>query len=181
MMSQHSAKCIKGMLLAGVLAASMPVSAAFAQAAQGQVKGGEAQLATPSPAPSTAPKAVPPAPAVARSDRGMKFYKRLYGIDNLAVRVTASGALLRFSYRVVDANKATVVNDKTLPPYLIDEKTGAKLVIPMMEKVGTLRQTSTPQNGREYWMVFSNKGVIQRGNRVDIVIGSFHVEGLVAE
>jgi hypothetical protein len=180
-MSHHSAKCIKGMLLAGVLASSIAVFIAFAQPAQGQDKTGEAQPATPSPAPSTSHKSVPPAPAVSRSDRGMKFYQRLYGIDDLAVRVTASGALLRFSYRVVDANKAKMVNDKTLPPYLIDERTGTKLVVPMMEKVGTLRQTSTPQNGREYWMVFSNKGVIQRGSRVDIVIGRFHVEGLVAE
>ena len=176
-MSQHLAKCTKGMLLAGVLASSMAVPA-FAQTAQGQVKTGEAQAGTPSPPPS---KAVPPAPAVARSDRGMKFYKRLYGIDNLAVRVTASGALLRFSYRVVDANKAQVVNDKNLTPYLIDERTGAKLVVPMMEKVGLLRQTSTPQNGQEYWMAFSNKGLIKRGDHVDIVIGNFHVEGLVAE
>jgi len=180
-MSQHLAKCTKGMLLAGVLASSMAVSVASAQTAQGQVKTGEAQPGTPFPPPATAPKAVPPAPAVARSDRGMKFYKRLYGIDNLAVRVTASGALLRFSYRVVDANKAQVVNDKNLNPYLIDERTGAKLVVPMMEKVGLLRQTSTPQNGQEYWMAFSNKGLIKRGDHVDIVIGNFHVEGLVAE
>jgi hypothetical protein len=180
-MFMNPTKSIRGMLLAGVLASSITVFIAFAQPAQGQDTTGEAQPSTISPSPSTFLNAVLPTLAVARSDRGSSVYKKLYGVDKLVVRVTASGALLRFSYHVLDANKAKVVNDKTLTPYLIDERTGVRLVIPMMEKVGLLRQTSAPQNGQEYWMAFSNKGLIKHGDRVDIVIGSFRVEGLVAE
>ena len=110
------------------------------------------------------------------------LYQRLWGIDNIQVRETSSGSLLRFSWRVVDANKAKVLSDKKATPYLIDERTGAALQVPTMEKVGQLRQTSTPQNGREYWMVFSNKGTfVKPGSHVGIVIGSFHLNGLVVQ
>ena len=48
-----------------------------------------------------------------------------------------------------------------------------------MEKVGQLRQSSPPEAGKQYWMVFSNKGnVVQRGDRVTITIGRFVAQGL---
>jgi hypothetical protein len=55
-------------------------------------------------------------------------------------------------------------------------------VIPEMENIGKLRQTTAPEEGKEYWMVFSNKGdVVKAGDRVDVVIGVFHADGLVVE
>jgi hypothetical protein len=57
-----------------------------------------------------------------------------------------------------------------------------KLVVPAMEKVGKLRQVSAPQTGKMYWMTFSNKGrPVKPGDRVNIVIGNFHANGLVVE
>jgi transcription elongation factor len=57
-----------------------------------------------------------------------------------------------------------------------------KLVIPEMEKVGKLRQSSTPIAGRSYWMAFSNSGRrVRPGDRVDVQIGHFHAENLVVE
>jgi len=45
-----------------------------------------------------------------------------------------------------------------------------------------LRQSSTPEMGKTYWMAFSNKGgVVKRGDRVDIVIGQFRAEGLIVD
>ena len=35
-------------------------------------------------------------------------YRRLWGIDNIHVRSTASGSLIRVSYRVVDSDKANI-------------------------------------------------------------------------
>jgi hypothetical protein len=152
------------------------------QAAQGNDKTVAAQRAAIAPTASPAPEARPPASAVARSQRGAEFYRKRWGIDNVIVRATASGILIRFSYRVVDAEKAALINDKSKPPYLIEEKTGIALQIPQMEKVGQLRQTAKPENGREYWMAFSNKAkFIKPGSRVDIVIGSFRINDLVVE
>jgi hypothetical protein len=51
-----------------------------------------------------------------------------------------------------------------------------------MEKVGQLRQSSTPEAGKSYWMAFSNSGrPVKRGDRVTIAIGQFKVEGLLVE
>ena len=103
-----------------------------------------------------------------------------WGIDDIVVRETASGSLIRFSYRVVDAEKAKILSDKKAAPYLIDEKDGLALQIPELEQVGQLRQVATPQNGREYWMAFSNKGrQVKAGSHVTVMIGLFRAEGLV--
>jgi hypothetical protein len=85
-------------------------------------------------------------------------------------------------YKVIDADKAGMLNDKRWNPYLVDEATGAKLGIPEMEKVGKLRQTAPPKNGQVDWMVFGNPGqLVKAGNRVDVVIGDFRADGMVVE
>jgi len=172
----------KKMLLAGLLAGSIFFSSALTKGAQGNDKTVAAQPASAASIASPVPRGTAPPPAVAKSQRGADFYRKRWGIDNIIVRATASGVLIRFSYRVVDAYKAALINDKTKPPYLIEEKTGLALQIPAMEKVGQLRQTAKPENGREYWMAFSNKSkFIKPGSRVDIVIGSFRINDLVVE
>jgi len=108
------------------------------------------------------------------------YYRTMWGVDKLEVKPVSSGEMIRFSYRIVDVNKAKVLNDKKAAPQLIDQKSRASLVVPTMEKIGQLRQSSTPEEGREYWMLFSNKGnYVQPGNRVDVVIGAFRAEGLI--
>ena len=90
--------------------------------------------------------------------------------------------MIRFSYRIINAQKAAALNDKKATPYLIDESANVKLVVPTMEKVGQLRQSGTPETGKSYWMVFSNKGgFVKRGDRVSVQIGKFSVDGLVVE
>ncbi len=117
-----------------------------------------------------------------QSTRQALMYRRLWGLEDIHVRVTASGSLVRLSYRVVDAGKAATLNDKKATPYLIDEKNGRALQVPLLEKVGLLRQVPTPLNGREYWMAFSNKGrFVKRGSRVEVLIGKVRISGLIVE
>jgi hypothetical protein len=109
-------------------------------------------------------------------------YRLVWGIDSLSVRLVESGELVRFTYRILDPAKARVLNDKQAEAKLDDPKAGVSLVVPTMEKVGQLRQTSTPEAGRSYWMTFSNKGRhVARGDRVDVVIGSFRANNLVVD
>jgi hypothetical protein len=50
-----------------------------------------------------------------------------------------------------------------------------------MEKV-RLRQSMTPENGKTYWMVFSNKGNhVKAGHQVSVVIGQVRIDGLVVQ
>ena len=121
-----------------------------------------------------------PVPSLLPSAR--RFYQQVWGIDILGVKPVSSGSLLRFSYRVLDPQKARTLNDKKSAPVLIDYRTHAALVVPTMEKVGQLRQTPTPEAGREYWMLFSNKGnLVGPGSRVDVVIGTFRASGLIVQ
>jgi hypothetical protein len=114
--------------------------------------------------------------------REQLYYRGLWGIDSLKVKYTESGEILRFTYRVVDPAKAAPLNDKKAEPVLYDPQAGVKLVVPQMEKVGKLRQTSTPIAGMSYWMAFSNSGRrVKPGHRVNIEIGNFHAMNLVVE
>lgn len=114
--------------------------------------------------------------------RAGNYYRLVWGVDSLAVKWAESGEVIRFTYRVLDADKAKALNEKQNEPSLIDPRAGVKLVVPALENVGQLRQSSTPENGKAYWMVFSNKGrLVKRGDRVAVVIGSFHADGLVVD
>ena len=114
--------------------------------------------------------------------QALRYYEGVWGVDSLTVKYTESGEIIRFSYRVLEPEKAAALNDKKSEPSLIDPQAGVKLVIPQMEKVGKLRQSSTPIAGKQYWMAFSNSGRrVRPGHRVDVQIGNFRAQGLVVE
>ena len=110
------------------------------------------------------------------------YYQGAWGVGDLHVKVAESGALIRFDYQVLDPQKAVALNNKQVEPVLYDAQAGVKLVIPELEKVGKLRQSSTPKAGMTYWMAFSNPtNAVKRGHRVDVVIGQFRADNLVVE
>jgi len=115
--------------------------------------------------------------------RAEMFYEGVWGIDSLNVKWTESGEMVRFSWRVLNPQKAAPLNDKKHEPALQDPQAGVSLVVPQMEKVGQLRQASQNiEAGKSYWMAFSNAGRrVKRGDRVNVVIGNFRAEGLVVE
>jgi hypothetical protein len=116
------------------------------------------------------------------SRRAGVYYGLVWGVDSLGVKAVESGEIIRFSYHVLDAGKAKALNDKKAEPSLIDPQAGVKLVVPSLEQVGQLRQSSTPEAGKSYWMAFSNSGrLVKRGDRVSVVIGEFRADGLVVE
>jgi hypothetical protein len=116
------------------------------------------------------------------SRRAEMYYETAWGVGELHLKTTESGALIRFTYRVIDPYKATALSDKRAEPQLIDTQAGVKLVVPQMEKIGKLRQSSTPKAGMTYWMAFSNPThVVRPGHRVDVIIGNFRADGLIVE
>ncbi len=155
----------KGMLLAGILAGSFCLSPAVAQ--------------SPAPAGQAATAGANVKHVARFSQRAQMYYESVWGIDSLKVKYTESGEMIRFSWRVLDPAKAALLNDKKAEPSLIDPQAGVSLVVPEMEKVGKLRQNSTPVAGQSYWMAFSNKGrLVKPGHRVAIVIGQFRADWL---
>ena len=116
------------------------------------------------------------------SRRAELYYEAVWGVSELRVKVAESGEMIRFNYRVLDPEKAAALNDKKAKPELDDAQAQVKLSVPQMEKIGDLRQSSTPKAGMTYWMAFANPTlVVKRGHRVDIVIGPFRANNLVVE
>ena len=139
------------------------------------------QTAAASAKPASSPKPVHYQPE-RFAGRAGQYYRLVWGVDSLSVKWAESGEVIRFTYRVLDPAKAKTLSDKRLEPSLVDEKAHVKLVVPTMDKVGKLRQTTTQEPGKMYWMLFSNKGgYVKRGDRVNVVIGTFHANGLVVD
>jgi hypothetical protein len=140
---------------------------------------------TPAPK-ATGQPAVPRRTSRYRPDRfagrAGSYYRLVWGVDSLRVKWAESGEVLRFTYRVLDPSKAQTLNDKKNEPVLNAPEAGVQLVVPSMENVGQLRQSAPPEEGKSYWMVFSNKGrLVKRGAHVNVVIGAFHADGLVVD
>ncbi len=158
------------MLLAGVLASGILV---FAEVNQSTPASGN------SPAATAAPYGHRPAKFPLRATA---YFGLVWGVDSLRVKYVESGEIIKFTYRVLDPDKAKALNDKKAEPALYDAAAGVSLVVPSLEKVGQLRQSSTPIEGRAYWMAFSNRGRrVKPGDRVSVVIGQFRADGLVVE
>ncbi len=157
------------MLIAGVLASGILFSTAHAQTVAAATK----------PQPAGAPSHYQPNRF---SKRARLYYDVVWGVDSLSVKLVESGEVVRFAYRVLDPERAKILNDKKLEPSLIDPRARVKLVIPELENIGKLRQSGKPEAGKSYWMAFSNKGrLVKPGDRVSVVIGTFRADGLVVQ
>lgn len=111
-----------------------------------------------------------------------------WGIKLLGIRLTAAGYALDFRYKVLDPRKAApLVQRRFSPvPYVIVERTGAKLGVPFTEKAGSLRSSVTTadqiRRGRNYTALFANPGRHARiGDRVTVAFGGFRAEHLVVQ
>ena len=181
--------CIRGkheILLARWLAGSLAAlsifpSALMAQQSQPPATPARKNAVLSTPAGST-PVRKQNLRSVSLSPKARDFYQLNWGVDALAVKAVESGQMIRFSYYVLNASKAAPLNDKKSNPVLVDPQARVSLIVPSMENVGQLRQSSTPEAGKSYWMVFSNKGsLVKPGDRVSVQIGKFHVDGLQVE
>jgi hypothetical protein len=160
----------KWMALAALFASSMLIGSVSAQSS--------------APANRTVAATSPQNPMLANrvSRREAAYFGLFWGVDSLRVKAVESGELIRFSYHVLDATKAKSLNDKKIDAFLELPTAQIRLVVPSLEKVGQLRQTSTSEAGKSYWMAFSNPGrTVKRGDRVNIAIGQFHADGLMVE
>jgi len=132
-------------------------------------------------------EAAPPArhsPYIAAQHLGSAAvsYVLQWGVDSMQAHQTNAGNLIRFSYRVVDTNKAKVLIDKAAAPLMVAPRTKVALQVPVMDKVGPLRQSTELETGKTYWMVFSNKGgLVKPGDHVSVLVGKFRVDGLVVQ
>ena len=104
------------------------------------------------------------------------------GMQVTAVRLSASGHMIDFRYRITDSDKASGLLKRGEATFLIHEASGAKLPV-SNTKYGPMRQTAVkPQANRIYFILFSNStAIVKPGDKVTVVIGDFKVEHLTVE
>jgi len=105
-----------------------------------------------------------------------------WGIQILSIRLSANDHMLDFRYRVIDPEKAHMLTQKQINPYLIDQATGKKLNV-ARTRLGPMRQTTVkPISGRNYAILFGNTNkMVKAGSKVTVVIADFKAENLVVE
>jgi hypothetical protein len=150
---------------------------------QARAAGEEPQRAAAHPlATSVAPRKPAPHRSFTLSRKARQYFTAAWGIDELKVSRVASGNLIRFNYRVLDPAQAAPLGDRRATPVLYAPRARALLSVPVMEKIGPLRQVGTFKAGQAYWITFSNKGnLVRPGDRVNVVVGQFHAHGLLVE
>ncbi len=124
-----------------------------------------------------------PAVTEARAISGPKDIAENWGIEIVGIKLSAAGYVLDFRYRVLDPEKARPILERKAIRYLVDQDTGAKMLVPSSPKTGPMRQTTLkPEVGRVYFIVFSNpRGLVKAGEKVTVVIGDFRAQDLVVK
>lgn len=119
----------------------------------------------------------PPEPAV---DHAAAAMREQWGIEISSVRLSAGGYIIDFRYKVFDPVKAKALAARENKPYLIDQASGYKLLVPNTPKLGPLRQTTKKlKKGTIYFALFANPGrLVKSGSKVTVVIGEFRVENI---
>lgn len=131
---------------------------------------------------ASAPSANQPAAETAAAAAEPLDLAAQWGVEVTSIRMTANDHMIDYRYRVLDADKATDLFKRQIKPKLIHQETGKVLVVPETAKLGPLRNSNTPQEGKIYWMFFGNAGdLVKAGDKVTVVIGEFRVEDLVVE
>ncbi len=122
------------------------------------------------------------AAAAAAAEAKAKKLAEQWGIEVTSIRLSANDHMIDYRYRVLDAQKATDLFKRQIKPHLIHQKSEKVLSVPETAKLGPLRNSNTPQEGKIYWMFFGNAGqLVKAGDKVTVVIGEFRVEDLVVE
>ena len=106
-----------------------------------------------------------------------------WGIQVSGLFLSAGGNMVDFRYKMLDPAKAAFLTRPETKPELLNQSSGAKLIVPDTPKVGQLRQiTRQPAAGKMYFILFANtRHHVKSGDKVTIAAGDFKLENLVVE
>jgi hypothetical protein len=117
-------------------------------------------------------EALRPDPALSQANMIEKW-----GVEVIGLNRTLANYMLDFQVHVVNLEKARPLFDARVSPYVLTERTGTKLPVPMAEKIGALRPTNRSKNikaGSTYHILFANPDShVKPGETATVVIGDF--------
>lgn len=124
-------------------------------------------------------KEAPVVPVESLDATDARAIAKKWGIHIESIKLTASGYMLDFRYRVLDARKAKPIFERKTKPILRDDATGVEVAVPVPPKTGALRSSNDPKAGRTYFMFFANPArFIKAGSAVTVTIGAVRISGL---
>ncbi len=95
------------------------------------------------------------------------------GVRIVQVAVTGDGGLIDLRFQVVDAGKAGIVHTTT--PAVVDQATG----VVVSETLMGHSHNGEYKAGETYYLIFENPGnLVQRGGKVNILLGEVEVDGV---
>lgn len=173
------------LLLAGLLIAPLPASASpegervVAPSITVAAPGSAREQGAPVWQPPTAPQAAFPSPI---DEAQAQELAERWGVKLLSLSLSAAGYMMDFRFRVLDTEKALALFDHRSKPYVVVERSQAKLPVPISTKVGAFRPTNRGRNikaDKNYYMMFANPDRhVKAGERVTVVIGDFTARNL---
>jgi len=105
-----------------------------------------------------------------------------WGLKVESAMLSAGGYMVDFRFRVLDVTKAARIFDPRTMPYMIDQATGAKFIVPNPPKVGPLRSGGNIKEDRVYFIFFANPAKhVKSGNKITIVVGDFKIPDIVVD
>jgi hypothetical protein len=133
-------------------------------------------------------KAEAQAKALKELEKHQTALEKEWGIKILGLRLTAAGYVLDFRYKVLDPKKAAPIVQRQFSPtpYVLVERSGAKLGVPFTDKAGSLRSSVTTaaqiKRGRNYTALFANPSKhVKPGEQVTVVFGEFKAEHVTVQ
>jgi hypothetical protein len=103
------------------------------------------------------------------------------GISVQSIHLASAGYVLDMRYKVLDIEKAMAMVGRQAKPYVVVEKSGIKLGVPVSYKLGPLRQSTThPEDERIYFTFFTNPARhVVSGDTIRLIVGEYTTEPIV--
>ena len=126
---------------------------------------------------------VDPARSEPRAASAVAVLEEKWGIEAVALRLSAGGRVLDFRYKVLHPEKASGMAYQEDVSYLVDEATGKRFDVLKTPKLGSLRESAqNPAADRTYSILIPNpQSRFKTGSQVTLVIGEFRATNLVVQ
>ena len=112
-----------------------------------------------------------------RQEKAIAVFEEETGVRVLRIVLTAGGGIVDFQYQVVDPDKALIVHDVENPPMMIDVKHNLILANPFHEHADRELHTAVTY----HQMIMNGAGLLQRGNRITLIVGDSKLENLIVQ